>query len=324
MPTCDGIPVESFPFVDTGDTTMEGSDAFDAYSCAARTDESGPEVIYVVDVEEPGLLGVRVEDGDGVDIDVHVLDMANPDACLARNDQATSALVGPGRHYVVADTFVDGGGAPQAGEYTITIRFLPVPEVDCATMAVAVPMFWSSCPADMDCVEMDDGTGTIRPHLHTPTTGPVVKEAHLVTAGDGFEGWPTSASEHLDAHYRMSEAATDYVQRRREPWAPAGEGGSMWGQGAIGSRLPVVDEGYYVNMYWRRRPSAGTRMLIRNPENGRTLVAAAGYETGPGDSSRIGGVVEEVHDYLGTAHLDALELSFLVDATLPFGPVRCR
>lgn len=322
LSTCDGIEVTSFPFVDTGDTTLEGSDVWDGYSCSSA-DESGPEVVYVVDVEEVGLLGVRVVDGDGVDIDVHVLDAADADACLGRHDSALSTLVGPGRHYVVADTYV-AGGEDKAGEYTITIRFLPVPLVDCATDRVDLPMFWTSCDASLDCVEMDDGTGTLRPHLMTPTTGPVVNEAHLVAVDDVFEGWPTSARDQLEGHYALSEELSNFVAPRSEPWAPAGEGGSRWGQGSTSVRVPTDAEGWYINMYWRRRPAGGTRMLVRNPLNGRVVVAAAGYETGPGANTRIGGVVEEVHSYLASGHLDDLEIGFLSDPTVPLGPVRCR
>ena len=52
-------------------------------------------------------------------------------------------------------------------------------------------------------------------------------------------------------------------------------------------------------------------------------VAAAGYETGPGANTAIGGVSEEIHDYLGTDHRDALELGFAEDQTLAFGPIDC-
>jgi hypothetical protein len=52
-------------------------------------------------------------------------------------------------------------------------------------------------------------------------------------------------------------------------------------------------------------------------------VVAAGYENGPGDLSRIGGVAEEVHDHLGTGHLDHFTLGVAVDQSLPFGPIDC-
>ena len=87
--------------------------------------------------------------------------------------------------------------------------------------------------------------------------------------------------------------------------------------------LPAVAEAFYVNMYWRDRPTPGTTMIVRNPANGRAVVAAAGYETGPGANDAIGGVTEEIHDWLGTSHRDDLELGFAADPTLPFGPIEC-
>jgi hypothetical protein len=65
-------------------------------------------------------------------------------------------------------------------------------------------------------------------------------------------------------------------------------------------------------------------MLVYNPANGRAVVTAAGYETGPGSSLRIGGACEEVHDHLETSHRSKLLMAFLVDQTLPFGPIECQ
>lgn len=48
-----------------------------------------------------------------------------------------------------------------------------------------------------------------------------------------------------------------------------------------------------------------------------------GYETGPGSNTAIGGAVEEIHHYLGTAHRDPLVMGYLVDQTLPLSPVTC-
>ncbi|MEZ4472880.1 MAG: hypothetical protein R3F60_19260 [bacterium] len=64
-------------------------------------------------------------------------------------------------------------------------------------------------------------------------------------------------------------------------------------------------------------------MIISNPANGRAVVAAAGYETGPGANTAVGGVAEEIHDYLGTSHRDRLTLGFAEDQDLPLGPIDC-
>ncbi|HEY1099768.1 MAG TPA: hypothetical protein VGF99_12615, partial [Myxococcota bacterium] len=137
--------------------------------------------------------------------------------------------------------------------------------------------------------------------------------------------WPTSFTDDIEAHYALSETATNYVMERQEPWAPAGEGGSEFGQGSTGAPIPVVDEAWYVNMYWASatRPTRGTRMIVTNPANGRSVVASAGWETGPGSNTRMGGASEEIHHALGTTHGSTLTFAFAADQTLPFGPIVC-
>ncbi|MEZ4436073.1 MAG: hypothetical protein R3F65_27060 [bacterium] len=105
--------------------------------------------------------------------------------------------------------------------------------------------------------------------------------------------------------------------------APAGEGGSQWGQSAHARPLPVLDEAWYVNQYWRQRPPPGTRIIVYNPDNGRAVVAAGGYETGPGQNTAIAGASEETHHHLGTTHRDPLLVGFAADQQLPLGPIDC-
>lgn len=320
------IEVDRFPFEDSQDTSRAPSDAADRYACAPDTDETGPEVVYRVRVPERGLLSARLDDEPGgPDIDLHLLDAPAPEACLLRDNVALSRTVEPGDWWIVADTWTDADGQELAGPYTLTIDFRPLAGDTCALEDLDVEMFWGSCAAGIDCYEGPNADGEMRRFLRTPTTGPMVKEAHLVTVEDDFGGgWPGSFTDEIERHYALSEAATGYAMDRGEPWAPAGEGGSEFGQSAYGRPLPVLDEAWYVNMYWRRRPPAGTRLLIQIPETGRAVVAAGGYETGPGANTAIGGVTEEIHDHLGTGHRDVLLLGFLVDQTLPLGPIDCR
>ncbi|MBU0549860.1 hypothetical protein KKB55_22745 [Myxococcota bacterium] len=313
---CDPILIEWLPFIDEGDT-RGGEALIPNYDCAPNTDERGPEIHYQLDLDEPGQLSIAVEDAQGIDIDIHLLQGGR---CLARADSEISARVEPGRYEIVADTWVNSAGEALAGPYTLRVGFAAVPSGACATEALDLRMFWGSCAAGVDCYE----AGGER-FLRTPATGPVVKEAHLVTVEDGFgAGWPSTSREGLAEHYARSQAATGYVMARAEAWAPAGEGGSEYGQGSTGAKLPLVAEAWYVNMYWRDRPAAGTRMIISNPANGRAVVAAAGYETGPGDNSMIGGVTEEIHDHLGTGHRGVLTLGFALDQDLPYGPIDCQ
>ena len=185
-------------------------------------------------------------------------------------------------------------------------------------------MFWGACTATpnatLDC--RDDGAMR---WLRTPSLGPVVGEAHLVTVDEDFsgDGWPTALRDQIDRHYQISQAATGYVMDRDEPWAAEGEGGSHWGGGATGQKLPVLDEAWYVNMYWRDRPARGRRVLVIEPWSGRAVVAAGGWETGPGSNTAIGGACEEIHHALASSHRDDLVMGFLVDDALPLGPIDC-
>ncbi|MBI4952808.1 MAG: hypothetical protein HY908_12305 [Myxococcales bacterium] len=299
--------VTEFPFTDERDTSIEGASVLDGYACALATDESGPEVLYRVTVPEAGFLSAAVYDDAGVDLDVHILAALDAAACLDRGDLDARADVEAGDYWIVADTYASAG-VPQAGPFRIDIGFV-------------VP---SQGPCDLEVGEMarvgDGGTP-----LPMPATGPIVLEAHLVTA-DEPAPYPTTATEELLEHYALSQATTGLVLHREQVWAPL-EGGSFYGAG-IGdpAAFPVLHEGWYVNMYWTSaaRPAKGTRMILREPGGTRAVVVAAGYETGPGNLAHIGGTPEESHFYLGTGHLDTLQLGIAVDQALPYGPRVCQ
>lgn len=305
-PACppDVTCVDSFPFTDTRDT-HDGAAQLDAYACAPDTDESGPELVYRVTVPAAGFLSAAIYDDAGVDIDVHILAALDPATCLDRGDRHAAADVAAGDYWIVADTYA---GDAQAGAYRIDIGFLE-PSV-------------GAC--DLEVGEMARvGDGGV--HLAMPATGPIVKEAHLVTA-DEPPPYPQTATDELDAHYAHSQQVTGLVMYRDQVWAPL-EGGTFYGAG-IGdpADFPALHEGWYVNMYWtaQARPAKGTRMILREPGGSRAVVVAAGYETGPGNLAHIGGTPEESHFYLGTGHLDTLQLGIAVDQALPLGPRVCQ
>jgi len=299
--------VTSFPFHDARDTSKEGDAVLDGYSCKPNADESGPEIIYRVTVPADGFLSVAVYDGDGVDIDVHILSTLEPSACVDRGDLQARADVTAGDWWVVADTYADG--APKSGSFELDIGFVEPSVGPCGMLSGEMPRVG------------DNGN-----HLKMPATGPIVGEAHLVTQEEPAP-YPSSSTEELAEHYALSQKTTGFVMHRKEHWAPL-EGGSFYGAG-IGnpSAFPVLHEAWYVNMYWTKegRPDKGTRMILREPGNGsRAVVVAAGYETGPGNLKNIGGTPEESHFYLGTGHLDLLQLGIATDQSLPFGPRRCQ
>ena len=79
-------------------------------------------------------------------------------------------------------------------------------------------------------------------------------------------------------------------------------------------------------MYWTAaaRPPRGARMILRLPDDpSRAVVVAAGYETGPGNLTHVGGTPEETHFYLGTGHLSEMTIGIAEDQALPLGPRRC-
>lgn len=110
--------IDRFPFVDYNDTTY-GESLFDQYNCSLA-DESGPEIVYLLTVDGYGTLDVSVDSKDGADIDVHLLDADDADACLTRGHLDLSKPIGPGRYYVIADSWVDEG-TEFSGEYRLRV-----------------------------------------------------------------------------------------------------------------------------------------------------------------------------------------------------------
>lgn len=299
------ICVDQFPFTNTNDTTLSTRSLFDTYDCSS-SNESGNEVVYRVEVPASGFLSAAVYEGSGVDVDVHILSALDSQACLSRGNLHAKADVTAGTYYVVVDTFVSSG-VPQAGSYRVDIGFIRPSEGACGLATGSMP-------------RVNDMGVT----LAMPATGKIVLEAHLVTQAEP-PPYPTSFTDELVAHGTLSQATTGFVMHRTQPWAPL-EGGTFYGAG-IGSPtlFPVEHEGWYVNMYWTSaaRPARGTRMILRQPGSSRAVVVAAGYETGPGDLTWVGGTPEETHFYMSTTHGSVLTLGIATDQSLPFGPRVC-
>ena len=85
----------------------------------AAGDQSASAVEATLDAS--GTLDVSVDCEDPVvDVDVHLLDGDDANACLARDHWAFTYDITPGRYFIVVDTYVDGG-APLAGPYTLSV-----------------------------------------------------------------------------------------------------------------------------------------------------------------------------------------------------------
>jgi len=207
---------------------------------------------------------------------------------------------------VVVDTF-SPNNKPLSGPYRVDIGFVVPSKGPCGLQSGVMK-------------RVKDGGK----HLAMPAKGPIVMEAHLVTQEEPAP-YPQTKTDELAAHYALSQSKTKFVMHRTQYWAPL-EGGNFYGAG-IGSPkfVPVIDEGWYVNMYWTKasRPKRGTRMILRLPGTKRAVVVSAGHETGPGNLAHFGGTPEETHFYLGTKHLSPLWIGLAKDNALPFGPRVC-
>ncbi|MBU1899011.1 hypothetical protein KKB55_14825, partial [Myxococcota bacterium] len=115
------LQIPSLPFEARGDTRQAPSSRFDLYSCSPA-DESGGEVVYVLFVDREGRIRVSVDCEEPVDIDVHLLDGDNPNACLARGHMEFTYDISPGRYLIIADTWADNGQV-FAGPYTLRVNW---------------------------------------------------------------------------------------------------------------------------------------------------------------------------------------------------------
>ncbi|MFN3199075.1 MAG: murein L,D-transpeptidase catalytic domain family protein [Bradymonadia bacterium] len=125
-------------FVHRGDTA-NGTRRFDTYGCAPGKDESGPELIYPLDVAEDGFLALELSAlDDGADVDIHLLSAEDPQRCLARGHWRLGRWLTAGRYWVVADTWVDGSGKAHSGAFTLTGHLTTAADLEGAGMGPQV------------------------------------------------------------------------------------------------------------------------------------------------------------------------------------------
>ncbi len=140
------ICVDALPYVDVNSTTGATAE-IDSYVCSPNTDESGPEVVYQVELVEDGFLALSLSDlPAGVDVDVHLLQNFDPHTCIDRGHWDAAALLTAGTYYVVVDSWVDSGGDVMDGAYTLdivqtTYSQYEVDELDTDVLATALLAF---------------------------------------------------------------------------------------------------------------------------------------------------------------------------------------
>ncbi len=116
------IRIASLPFAHMADT-HDGEETIHAYpGCESEQDESGPELVYRVHLDEPATVHAMVVDEGTVDVDLHHVALdANGPRCLERSDEALDLTLEAGDHAFVVDTFVDGQERAHAGRYLFVL-----------------------------------------------------------------------------------------------------------------------------------------------------------------------------------------------------------
>ncbi|MFH2010037.1 MAG: phosphodiester glycosidase family protein [bacterium] len=126
----DPVVIDDFPYAAADDTTGRGQE-IDAYACNTGLDESGPEVVYRLELPDAGRLAAWVEGDDYVntDIDIHLLSsvaVSGGEAvdCIARANLAIEVDNLPaGTYWLVVDSYVDAGN-PLPGPYELRVDFI--------------------------------------------------------------------------------------------------------------------------------------------------------------------------------------------------------
>lgn len=191
-----------------------------------------------------------------------------------------------------------------------------------------------------DCALVAERIGLRQGTLDFPRQGLFVTEAHYATREESFNGsaYPSvddaGIEDHLQAscdllHSRYgfqgsSTCAEVFRYSYERVWTPA-EGGGAVGETATGTKPSREQEMFQGNMMYLagQRPAPGTRYILTNPGNGRSVVVSFGYEVGPSSSTYLGGLTTEVHWALQDTGTTQLRIGRARDQSLPYGPVEC-
>lgn len=172
-----------------------------------------------------------------------------------------------------------------------------------------------------------------------PTIGKFAVEDHYVTNHDVFPYsrlFPIAREELIEEHlensftlYQKYNTKTSFQKLypyNNRVWTKS-EGGEI-GQGSIGDGqvrlLSPEMELWLLTMMWEdgEKPIMGTKFLVK--ANGKAVVVIAGFETGPRYQKFVGGLTQEVHHWLGTTDESQIEIHYLKNQNVPFGPVICQ
>jgi hypothetical protein len=118
--TGDPFTIDGLPFIHASDTAAAAQRDFDVYDgCASDADESGPELIYRLDLEAATAIHLAVVDSGDGDVDLHLLrGEPNTAQCVERNDKEIRRTLEPGTWFLIVDSYV-AGGAEKGGPYLL-------------------------------------------------------------------------------------------------------------------------------------------------------------------------------------------------------------
>ena len=119
--------IDQLPFTHVADTANDGAYGVDGYpGCQAPQDESGPELVYRLQLATATRVRAVVVDRADADIDVHILaDSPDGDACVERAHRIISTELAPGTYYFNLDTYV-GAAGELSGEYLFALTEEPL------------------------------------------------------------------------------------------------------------------------------------------------------------------------------------------------------
>lgn len=90
--------------------TRTGANNVSRYGCRSAWDESGPEVVYRIELDQSQPLSATLLAAD-TDLDLFLLRYAYPDSCIAAGDNALSAEAEAGAYFLVVDGFQGTAGS---------------------------------------------------------------------------------------------------------------------------------------------------------------------------------------------------------------------
>lgn len=115
----DPFVVDALPFSHAASTALDGEARIDGYpACDSGQDESGPEVLYVLDLDEETPVRLIVLGVGEVDVDLHLLATELvAEGCLVRADRMIETTLPAGTYHVALDSFVPSDGVARSGDY---------------------------------------------------------------------------------------------------------------------------------------------------------------------------------------------------------------